>query len=122
MHMDDPADGAWAPGVGGARDEVHLQMCTNKFCTRCFWILNGATLKKKVGDWLDFKLDFASRHAAVGCSWCALAKDDPAMVRLGLFKTNNLGFASYQNGAFATESTLPATPPQACSMPWAYRV
>ena len=96
MHMDDPADGAWAPGVGGARDEVHLQMCTNKFCTRCFWILNGATLKKKVGDWLDFKLDFASRHAAVGCSWCALAKDDPALERLGLFKTHNLGFAFYQ--------------------------
>ena len=96
MAMDDPADGAWGPGVGGASDEMHKRMCMSKVCTRCYWIDNGAKLKEKVGDWVDFKLDFSARHAGIGCAWCAIAKDDPNMIRLGLFKANNLKFATYQ--------------------------
>ena len=93
--MDDPADGVWGPGVGGALDDKHRQMCMAKFCTRCFWIDKGAALKQQVGAWLDFKLDFASRRAGMGCSRCSLAKGGPAMLRLGLFKSWNAKFATY---------------------------
>ena len=90
-------DAAWleADGAGGASNGEHKKVCTRKFCTRCFWIVNHVGLKAKVGEWVDYKWDLALSQSGIGCSFCALAKDDPGMVRLGLFKANNLGFANY---------------------------